>query len=174
VNVLIVFLISGLWHGASWMFVMWGAIHGLYQLYEKATFNIRDRLWKSIGLDGTWIQSFLKWSVTMSVVLISWVFFRAGSLSQSLEILQRIIVEITDLVSIQRVIDALVETRINDFRFVVLVISIFILEIVHLQEQLMIRPFISKESKIFLMSILLLSLLLFGSFGMEEFIYFQF
>jgi alginate O-acetyltransferase complex protein AlgI len=91
VNVLIVFLISGLWHGASWMFVIWGAIHGLYQLYEKATYNIRDRLWKIFKLDGTWIQWTMKWIVTMGVVLISWIFFRAENIDDAMFILKSII-----------------------------------------------------------------------------------
>jgi alginate O-acetyltransferase complex protein AlgI len=133
VNVLMVFLISGLWHGASWMFVIWGAIHGLYQLYEKATFNIRDRLWNFIGLDGTWIQWSTKWFVTMSVVLISWVFFRAGSLNEALSIFSSISKDLNSGIIFSDFISLLQMNQIGlglgAFRLIIIIISVMVMEI---------------------------------------------
>jgi alginate O-acetyltransferase complex protein AlgI len=182
VNILIVFLISGLWHGASWMFVIWGAIHGLYQLYEKATFNIRDRLWKSIGLDGTWIQWSVKWIITMSVVLISWVFFRSSSVSSSLMLLSIII---KDLMNGSLINDLLlfisanpIGLRIGAFNLVVIFVSILMLEIVQVfLEFNRDNNFIFKFEhgyRNLLINILILWILLFGQFGLQEFIYFLF
>jgi D-alanyl-lipoteichoic acid acyltransferase DltB (MBOAT superfamily) len=64
------------------MFVIWGTIHGLYQLYERLTHTLREKIWKFIKLDRTNVQWLVKWSVTMLVVLVSWMFFRATSLDK--------------------------------------------------------------------------------------------
>lgn len=89
-NVLIVFLVSGLWHGADWKFVVWGGIHAVYQMYEGLTYKLRKRIWQKLKLDGTFIQSFVKWFVTMVVVFFAWVFFRANSMSDALYIINQI------------------------------------------------------------------------------------
>jgi D-alanyl-lipoteichoic acid acyltransferase DltB (MBOAT superfamily) len=169
VNVLIVFLISGLWHGASWMFLIWGAIHGFYQLYEKATYNIRDRLWKLIKLDGTWMQWTVKWFVTMSVVLISWVFFRASNTDEALMILQKIIN--IDMINGQALSTAVSLTRIRFGRMIVTSVSILILLMSELVSS---RNKNSTSTKFMKIYLLLIWILLFGEFGLNEFIYFQF
>jgi D-alanyl-lipoteichoic acid acyltransferase DltB (MBOAT superfamily) len=91
VNILLVFLISGLWHGASWMFIIWGGIHGLYSLYERTTEKYRVKAWRLIKLDGTRFQWFIQWSITMLVVLFSWVFFRADNIYDAYYIIQTIL-----------------------------------------------------------------------------------
>ena len=48
---MIVFLISGLWHGANWTFVIWGGLHGSYYLFSYWTRNIRPRLTRMLKLD---------------------------------------------------------------------------------------------------------------------------
>ncbi len=50
VNVMVVFVVSGLWHGANWTFVLWGALHGLYLLFEVVTRPIRDRIARRLGV----------------------------------------------------------------------------------------------------------------------------
>lgn len=83
VNISIVFLISGLWHGASWTFVFWGALHGFYLVTEKW---ITGKKWGEEDLGavrGFSILPFLRVLATYHVVLLSWVFFRAGSFSQA-------------------------------------------------------------------------------------------
>ena len=49
-NIMIVFLVSGLWHGAAWTFVVWGVLHGLYQVIGKFTFRPRNKMWEKIGI----------------------------------------------------------------------------------------------------------------------------
>lgn len=48
-NVLIIFFISGLWHGAAWSFVIWGMCHGIFSAFEKATNKITERVWRPLG-----------------------------------------------------------------------------------------------------------------------------
>jgi alginate O-acetyltransferase complex protein AlgI len=174
VNILIVFLISGLWHGATWMFVIWGAIHGLYQLYEKATYRIRDRFWKAMNLDGTRVQWAIQWATTMGLVLFSWIFFRSSSLVSSLTILTRIFNDTPHFFSLSYVIGSLVETQINDFRFVIITLSIIAVEAFHILEEIEKSNLISNQKKLLISTLIIWAIILFGSFGAEEFIYFQF
>ncbi len=70
-NLIIVFLLSGLWHGASWNFVIWGGWHGLFLIIERA-FLLR---WFNR------VPALIKLLYTYAVVLVGWVFFRAETLS---------------------------------------------------------------------------------------------
>lgn len=77
-NILVVFLISGFWHGAGWTFLVWGALHGLAQAAERAWGPGRERL-----------PVWLRWGLTFLFVNAAWVFFRAPDLSGAVELLGR-------------------------------------------------------------------------------------
>jgi alginate O-acetyltransferase complex protein AlgI len=80
-NVFIVFLISGLWHGANWTFIIWGSLHGLYLIVELLVdkFNIK---WK--------MQRSFKWFFNFALVSIAWIFFRAHDIANAKQILYNI------------------------------------------------------------------------------------
>lgn len=80
VNIMIIFLISGIWHGANWTFVVWGILHGL--------FNCLNRIFKK-----TWDKAnvVFQWVVTFTIVDLLWLLFRADSLSQAIYLLKRMI-----------------------------------------------------------------------------------
>jgi alginate O-acetyltransferase complex protein AlgI len=71
-NLMIVFTLSGLWHGAAWTFVIWGAFHGTFVTIERLLGERRDRLPRT-----------LQHTVTLGLVIIGWVFFRATSFGQA-------------------------------------------------------------------------------------------
>lgn len=74
-NLLLVFLLTGFWHGATWSFVFWGIFHGLFLIIERVGFDkILNRLPKIIS-----------WGYMMLVVLIGWVFFRIENFSEALD-----------------------------------------------------------------------------------------
>jgi len=77
-NLIIVFLVTGLWHGANWTFVVWGMFHGLFLILERI----------GLGKLLAKLPSFVQILYTFIVVSISWVFFRAASLTEALTILQ--------------------------------------------------------------------------------------
>ena len=78
------FLFSGIWHGASWCFVAWGGIHGLYLaagvLFKKG----RVRLCKRLGVEKSPLLKYWQRFVTFHLVCFSWIFFRARSLDDAL------------------------------------------------------------------------------------------
>lgn len=78
-NLLIVFFVTGLWHGASWNFIIWGLYHGLFLLIERAGLG----KW----LERTWPP--LAHAYTLLAVLVGWVFFRAEDLPQAIAYLQK-------------------------------------------------------------------------------------
>ena len=182
VNILLVFFISGLWHGASWMFIIWGAIHGLYSLYERATQKYRLRAWKAVNLDGTRFQWFLQWSITMMVVLVSWVFFRANGLISAMFVINTVFDSILNLSIIYDFIDAIstqnLDLDLGFFKILIVGISIIILEIIQVFQEtfsnITIKIWENRVLRFGLMQMLILWILLFGQFGLQEFIYFQF
>ncbi len=81
-NLFIVFLVSGLWHGAAWTFVIWGAIHGLYQVLGTLTWKKRNALLGKIGLSERSVGiAVMRRMVTFALVCFAWIFFRANSIS---------------------------------------------------------------------------------------------
>lgn len=83
-NLMIVFLLSGLWHGAGWTFVIWGALHGLGVVVVAYT---RAQGWSFFAPDSAWWRRMLAWALTFAFVTLCWVFFRANSLDDALYIL---------------------------------------------------------------------------------------
>lgn len=79
INILIIFLISGLWHGANWTFIIWGILHGIasiiYHVFKK-------------GFDK--LNPVLNWFITFGFINISWIFFRADSVRKALLFINRI------------------------------------------------------------------------------------
>lgn len=84
-NVLAVFLLSGLWHGASWTFVVWGALHGIYSMLAVVIMPFTARLRSTVAIPALW--RIFKIVITYFLVLIAWVFFRADSVKSAVYIL---------------------------------------------------------------------------------------
>lgn len=90
-NLLIVFLVSGLWHGAAWTFVLWGGLHGLYMVGDVATQGLRGKLTHRLGLARRpTISEILGWTVTFSLVCLAWIFFRANSVADAFLLLHNL------------------------------------------------------------------------------------
>jgi D-alanyl-lipoteichoic acid acyltransferase DltB (MBOAT superfamily) len=90
-NLMIVFLVSGLWHGAAWTFVVWGGLHGLYVVGQAATRGIRGRLAQRLGLDRRPSASaMLSGFITFNLVCLAWVFFRANSIADAFLLLNNL------------------------------------------------------------------------------------
>lgn len=78
-NILIVFLVSGLWHGAGYTFILWGLMHGIAMVLERITRIRYEKLPKVI-----------RWVLTFAFINITWVFFRAGSVTDAIAMLTQV------------------------------------------------------------------------------------
>lgn len=87
VNNFLTMLIGGLWHGAAWKFVFWGAMHGVGLAVHKAC-----KPWLA-RIPDNWLTSFFSWLLTFVYVSLLWVFFRAADFSSSLQIIGNIFVD---------------------------------------------------------------------------------
>lgn len=79
VNMFLVFFISGIWHGAAWTYIVWGALQGFAYCLNKAFY----KQWSKMN-------QILQWLITFIFVNVSWLFFRALSVSQAVDILKKI------------------------------------------------------------------------------------
>ena len=85
---MITFLISGLWHGAAWRFVVWGGLHGIALSYETLTQGFREKIFQKIpGFIGNAIAKLS----TFLFLCFTWIFFRANNIQDAFFIIQKII-----------------------------------------------------------------------------------
>ena len=87
-NLFVTFLISGLWHGANWTFIIWGALHGVYRVVGAFSETVRKRRGLPPAPETTGLRAVLDIAVTFTLVTIGWVFFRANSIQDALYVFQ--------------------------------------------------------------------------------------
>jgi alginate O-acetyltransferase complex protein AlgI len=88
-NLLLTMTLGGLWHGASWTFVIWGVYHGLlligHKLFQGAC---KPRPWLDAAFQ-SWPGTVVRWGLTMLCVMVGWVLFRAETLTAATTLLQQ-------------------------------------------------------------------------------------
>lgn len=90
-NLMIVFLVSGLWHGANWTFVVWGGLNGLFQLLGAWLKPVKDRINRRLNTKTDCLSYRLLQAVTTFILIdFTWIFFRADSLEQAFAIISRV------------------------------------------------------------------------------------
>ena len=85
---LLTFFLSGIWHGASWGFVAWGTLHGIFLAISVFWKPYQMELYKRLGLQNTLLLKIWQIVFTFHLVCITWVFFRAATISEALYILK--------------------------------------------------------------------------------------
>ena len=97
VNIMIVFVVSGFWHGANWTFVVWGALHGLLYLAYVAAWPASRRMATETPGGNALVPSLSavgQMLLTFSLTCLAWVFFRAASVTDGVTILKKIVVDV--------------------------------------------------------------------------------
>jgi alginate O-acetyltransferase complex protein AlgI len=162
-NLWIVFLASGLWHGASWSFILWGAYHGLFLVLER---SFLLKVYEKIGKTPSML-------ITFFVVVIGWIFFRVEHISDAFVFLKRLFVFETGTTS--NLFD-------SEFYFY-LIIAIFFAFItcfkfgLKWQNAVLFNNYTNKKHiPIFVLALvlLILSISSISAFGFNPFIYFRF
>ncbi len=181
INILIVFLVSGLWHGASMAFVFWGGLNGLYQVIGSLLMPIRKWICKVLALnEDSLAHKAVKVFVTFGMVDFAWLFFRAGNMSSAKEAILNMIAQNNYWILFD---GSLYECGLNSKNFIVMVISILILLGADLAKKrgIIVRNIIIKQdywARWLAIAIPIVAILIFGVWGNMEhnagFIYFQF
>ena len=120
-NLLITFLVSGIWHGVNWTFIVWGALHGVYSIVH----NVLAKKCKSLAGK---VVTGLKMLGTFLIVDFAWLFFRADSVKHALGLIKKIFVEFEVLSLLDREMAITMGLEIEEI--VVLVIALLILVLV--------------------------------------------
>jgi alginate O-acetyltransferase complex protein AlgI len=90
-TILLVFVVSGLWHGAAWTFVIWGGLHGLFMITDRLTHGIRDGAYRFLGLlRFPMIRRTIGIFITFNLVAFAWIFFRAANLTDALYVVSHL------------------------------------------------------------------------------------
>jgi alginate O-acetyltransferase complex protein AlgI len=183
-NLFITFLISGLWHGANWTFIVWGALNGLYIIFENITLPIRKKITSFTSLNPSpAILKSLQVITTFSLITFAWIFFRANSMSDAYYIITHLFSNINE--QLIKIISGTAQDRksivfLNQDKiaFVLAIISILVMEIIHaIQRHTGIRHMLSAKPVLLRWSIylfLIFSIILFSNNDEYQFIYFQF
>lgn len=88
-NLMMTMLLGGLWHGANWTFVVWGGLHGFYLAVHKIWCE-KKKQWKISWLDKNWLWNSFAWALTLSSVMLSWIFFRSTSFSSAYALMSKL------------------------------------------------------------------------------------
>ncbi|MBQ7106427.1 MAG: MBOAT family protein [Clostridia bacterium] len=174
INLFIVFMVSGLWHGAEWTFILWGLLHGIYRVVGELTYKKREKLYKSIGIDTSKpIIRMFRTTITFVLVCFAWIFFRANNTKELLLILKKLFTSfgVSTFAS---------ELGLTFSGALIMILAIVIM--VLLDRKLTLPEYTSPSgakmlggtSLYILWAILLAWLLLLASNGSSAFIYFQF
>lgn len=159
---ILTFLVSGLWHGANWTFIVWGFLHGMYLIAEKQ--------FPTYDLTNKWKNAF-KMVFTFFLVCFAWIFFRANNLGEALFVIDNILN--MDVGYNQFYLEAKM-TGISMLNFILCFFYLTFLTFVELTDLKIHHP----SKKLFLRFLfyyfILFSIIFFGVDGKEAFIYFQF
>ncbi|GAA4432141.1 MBOAT family protein [Pontibacter saemangeumensis] len=183
-NLFIVFLVSGLWHGANWTFLVWGGLHGFYLVIAELTKERRNAAMDAIGLvqQAPYCKA-VQTGTTFALVCLAWIFFRANTIGDALYITTHLFSSLTE--TAQAIVlnkhaerGVLLYLGQNREVFVLGVAAILVLVVIELSQRSgSLRLRISRYPfpvRVAAYNFLLASILLFGSFSESEFIYFQF
>ncbi len=178
-NLFITFTISGLWHGANWTYVIWGALNGFYLVFAIWTKDIRENIANIIGLSKyPKIRKYWQVFVTFSLICFAWIFFRAKNLSEAWYIVTHLFTGMENIVSVKYLKDNISGLGLSKIEFLIAILSIMFMEFVHLvQRHYKIRHMLSEKPIWFRWSMyyaIILGIIFFGVFGKNDFIYFQF
>ncbi len=183
-NLFITFLISGLWHGANWTFLAWGAIHGFYLIFAIIFGPFKKSITERTGIyKYPFIKKLIQVFTTFVLVSFAWIFFRANTISDALYIISHLhtnifnqLCQISKNDFFQR--SELLYLGQDKFTFIIAVLSIAIMEFIHYKqknrkvpEMISLAPLWLRWSCYYMLIIIIM---VFGVFSKSQFIYFQF
>lgn len=182
INKMVVFLVCGLWHGANWHFVVWGGIHGFYQImgdvfassYQKwiDKFHVNTKCF-------SW--RFLQTIVTFGLVDFAWIFFRSDSIMDALRFVKRILIRPTPWSLFDGSLYQLGLDRVEMNILLFSLILLFLIDLIRYRKKMLIDAFLMEQNLWFewmAVIVLIVMIFIYGEYGptfdAQQFIYFQF
>ncbi len=170
INLLVVFVLCGLWHGAAWIFLLWGVYHGLFLIIERAFLNVWLR----------WLWRPLRHIYTLFVVLVGWVIFRSEDLAHAVYYLAAMVGSATASHSTEYVVAGL-----TNWTVFTLVIAVLLATPIHTywttaksyvakQQSVVLSSGMHLLTELFCLVILVVALSFVASGSYNPFIYFRF
>jgi len=171
-NIVVIFTLSGLWHGAAWTFVVWGVLHASYMLIGIWTRPLRTRVLGLLGIDEqSTLWKWIRRGITFNLVTFGWIFFRANGLSDAWYIVTHLFSGIS--------LNLHFGIGIGLYEFGIAMMAILFLELMHVYQET--GHSVLSTVSVWALPIrwaayyaVVFAILCFGEFGFEEFIYFQF
>ena len=179
-NLMVTFLVSGLWHGAQMTFVVWGGIHGFIQIIEKELAELIRKLGIKVKTD-VFSYKLLKMLMTYFIVTIAWIFFRADNVSIAITYIRQMFTNFDLGVLFNGTLYKLGLVKNDMTALGIGVVILFLTELVRYKKNMRIEKYLCTQNLWFKWTVLIVMILcvvLFGEYGINynaaEFIYFQF
>lgn len=182
VNLMTTFLVSGLWHGASWNYVVWGGIHGGYQVVGELMAPLRDKLKKFLKVN-TECDSYKLGQIllTFALTTFAWIFFRAGSLQMAAIYIKRMFTKWNPWALFDGSLYGLGLDRTEVNVLVVALVVLLLADLVRYRKGWRIDTYLMQQNRAFVWivaAVMILVLVIYGEYGFtagaNQFIYFQF
>jgi D-alanyl-lipoteichoic acid acyltransferase DltB (MBOAT superfamily) len=164
VGIFLTMLLGGFWHGASWTFVIWGALFGIYQTFAYASKRLRKKIIKKIGLKRfPRFHSIVSIFLTFNLVSFAWIFFRANSFTQAMRYIGQIGFYLPESISMHLV-----------FNFIILLFFLIIEYFYKNSDRIVFWQHFPRPLKMAAFAFFCCLLLILAVDKSNEFIYFQF
>lgn len=178
-NLLITFIIVGIWHGANWTFIIWGALHGFYIIFERITSKIKVITIKKLRLQRVpVINKGLQIITTFILVCFAWIFFRSNSISDAIFIIRNLFKDLSNLKNIGYLVNSIEVLGLGRTELILMIILLVFMELIHLLERKKdIISYLNEKPLFFRWTcyyVLAFIIVFFQYSGGQQFIYFQF
>lgn len=181
-NLMITFLVSGLWHGAAWSYVIWGGIHGAFQIVEDLIKPVREKAEKRLNVKTeAFSYRFGQMFVTFVITTFAWIFFRAHSMRVAGEFIRRMFTKWNPWALFD---DSIYGFGLDIHEVLILfaaVLALLAVSVIRKKKGIDIGEFLLGQNLWFrwaIFLILIIVILVFGEYGIEfdsgKFIYFAF
>lgn len=181
-NIMITFLVSGLWHGAEWTYVIWGGIHGIYQVIGDLIMPIKKRVNAILKVKTDCVSyKFGQVFVTFGLTTFAWIFFRADNLTQALIYIKRIVTRFDPWVLFNGNLYTIGLERYEANVLIVSIIVLLLVDLIRYHRRQRLDTFLQEQNLWFRWAViifLIVMVVIYGKYGPDydanQFIYFQF
>ncbi len=181
-NLFFVFLVSGLWHGANWTFIAWGALHGFYLVFAIIAAKPKQKLLAIAGINQkSKMLAAVRVGITFILVMVAWTFFRANNIADAVFIIRQLPLGIKDVfhdIKTHTLWLGDIEGFMNKRELLLSFALISFLELVHyIQSRTNLSKLVNKQPIYVRWTVyyaVIVAILCLGVFNNSQFIYFQF